>query len=199
MMRLRHSATSPFVRKVMVAAIELGLDGEIERVPTDVWSPTTDVSKDNPLKRVPALATRDGTFVDSTLICRYLDARAGGGLFPAPGEGWPVLQLYALADGVIEAAVGHVVESMRRPKQFVFQGWLDRNRQRIRDTLDLIEQSGDFDAGRIDIATITLAVALGYLDFRLADLDWRQGRPRLAAFYDSFAARPSMQATVPRA
>lgn len=198
MMRLRHSATSPFVRKVMVAAIELGLDDEIERVPTDVWSPDTDIAKDNPLKKVPALATDDGTFVDSTLICRYLDARAGGRLFPAPGEGWPVLQLYALADGVIEAAVGHVVESLRRPKEFVFQGCLDRQLERIRDTLTAIELSHDFDSGRIDIASITLGAALGYLDFRLGDLQWRKSRPQLAAFDETFSARPSMQATLPR-
>ena len=51
--------------------------------------------------------------------------------------------------------------------------------------------------GRLDIGTITIACALGYLDFRFATLGWRERRPALADWFEGFAARPSMQATVP--
>lgn len=197
MMQLRHNPTSPFVRKVMVAAIELGLDGEIERVPADVWSPDSDIGKDNPLLKVPALICDEGTLVDSTLIASYLDTRAGSRLFPPRGEGWRTLQLYQLADGIMEASVACVVETLRRPEELRSEALLGRNMQRIGNALDVIERDYEPDAGGVDIATVTLAVALAYLDFRQPDFDWRTGHPRLSAFYDAFAARPSMQQTVP--
>ncbi len=196
-MRLRHNTTSPFVRKVMVVAKELGADGEMDLVPTDVWAPDSDISNDNPLKKVPALMTDEGTFVDSSLICRYLNARAGGALVPHDGQGWRTLQLYELADGIMEATVACVVETLRREKEQISAPLLKRHKARIRDTLEAIESDYALDPETVDIATITLGVALGYLDFRLPDFDWRTGHPRLTAFYEGFSARPSMQATIP--
>ncbi len=200
MMRLRYSARSPFVRKVLVAAMELDLDEEIERVAADVWSEDSDIDLDNPLKRVPALTTEaDGTFVDSTLICRYLDSRAGGNLFPRHGEGWGMLQLYQFADGVMESAVGWTVETTRRAPGRMDEWFVARHEKRILQTLDAIERDWAFDSQRVDIATITLACALGYLDFRMDKLGWRDDRPRLSRFYEGFADRPSMKATAPPA
>jgi glutathione S-transferase len=182
----------------MVAAMEFGLGDVIELDRTDVWSADTDIALENPLRKVPTLVTDDGIFVDSTLICRYLDAKADGRLFPEDGE-WDRLRLYQLADGVIEASVARTVETKRRPAETVYARFVERHELRIRDTLDVIEAEGGFVADRVDIVTITLGCALGYIDFRCPHLDWRNGRPRLAAFYERFSARPSMQATVPPA
>lgn len=199
-LKLRYSSASPFVRKVMVFAHETGLAERIELVRTDVWSSDSDITRDNPLGKVPALIADAGTFIGSTLCCEYLDTLHGGRpLIPAPpSERWPVLQLHALGDGIMEAAVARVVEAVRRPKEFVYQGNLDRQEAKLRHALDAIEGPAGALGERIDIATVTLACALAYLDFRLPQLDWRERRPNAARWHAGFAARPSMMATQPR-
>jgi glutathione S-transferase len=198
-LKLRYSPASPFVRKVLVFAHETGLAARIELVPTDVWAPDSSIFSDNPLGKVPALVSADGTFIGSALCCDYLDTLHGGRrLIPVePGERWRVLQLHALADGIMEAAVARVVEELRRPKALVFQGNLDRQAEKIRRALDAIEPKAATLGERVTLATITLGCALGYLDFRLPLLAWRTGRPALAVWDSVFAARPAMKATKP--
>ncbi|HUN44883.1 MAG TPA: glutathione S-transferase family protein, partial [Stellaceae bacterium] len=188
------------VRKVLAFAQEAGLGERIELVRTDVWALDTDIHRDNPLGKIPALITGDGTFIGSLLCCEYLDSLHGGRpLIPtAPSARWPVLQLHALGDGIMEAAVARVVEAVRRPKEFVYQGNLDRQEAKLRHALDAIEGPAAALGGRVDIATITLACALAYLDFRLPQIDWRRGRPMATRWHADFAARPSMMATEPR-
>jgi len=196
-MKLWYSPASPFVRKLMIFAHEAGLADTMVLVPVDVWAAETDITTENPLGKVPALVTPDGVFAGSYLCCEYLDSlHSGPRLIPSdPRERWPVLQLHAFADGIIEAAVASVVEQLRRPKEFVYQGTLDRQRDKIVRTLDKIETIALRQAP--DIATITLGCALGYLDFRMPQLPWREGRGALSLWYESFSARKSMQATVP--
>jgi glutathione S-transferase len=198
-LKLRYSPASPFVRKVLVFAHETGLAARIELVPTDVWAPDSSIFSDNPLGKVPALVSADGTFIGSALCCDYLDTlHAGRRLIPVePGERWRVLQLHALADGIMEAAVARVVEELRRPKALVFQGNLDRQAEKIRRALDAIERKAATLGERVTLATITLGCALGYLDFRLPLPAWRTGRPALAVWDSVFAARPAMKATKP--
>jgi glutathione S-transferase len=197
---LRYSPASPFVRKVLVFAHETGLAGRLTLAPTDVWAADSDIFRDNPLGKVPALTGEEGSFIGSLLCCEYLDTlHHGKRLIPtAPPERWTVLRLHALADGVIEAAVARVVEVLRRPPPLVYQGLLERQADKIRRTLDLIERAGRALADDADLGTITLGCALGYLDFRLPQLDWRAGRPALAEWQARFAERPSMTATAPR-
>lgn len=201
-MKLRYSPTSPYVRKVAVAAIEAGLDGRIERIETDVWNPETDIAEDNPLGKVPALVTDDGTVLcDSPTICDYLDSlHDGPRLVPAEGaERWQVLNLHALASGIMDAAVARVVEVRARPEALRFDGWLQRQTLKIGHALDALEgraAAGGLD-GPVTLGTITLGCALGYLDLRFSEDAWRDGRPALAAWYETFSRRPSMQATVP--
>jgi glutathione S-transferase len=197
-MRLRHSGASPFVRKVLVFAHETGLRERIDIVPTDVWAADNEIFLDTPLGKVPVMVTVDGTFNGSILCCEYLDSlHAGPRLIPnEPARRWPVLQRHALADGILEAAVAHVIEQTRRPAAFVYPGMLDRQRDRIRRTLDVIE--ADCGACRaVDLAAVTLGCALGFLDFRHGAVQWRVGRPKLTDWYTAFAQRPSMQATWP--
>jgi glutathione S-transferase len=197
-LKLRYSSASPFVRKVLVFAHEIGVAGRIELVPADVWDPGSDIAHDNPLGKVPAMITDHGPLAGSTLCCEYLDAlHTGTRLFSHdPQNRFPALQRHALADGIIEAAVAHVVETLRRPTQFVYDGMLARQQDKINRTLDVLEREvASFDT--IDLASVTLGCALGYLDFRLGTINWRQGRPHLANWYAQFETRPSMLATRP--
>ena len=198
-MKLWYSTASPFVRKAMVFAHETGQAESLELVTGQVWTEDSPITRDNPIGKVPALVTPDGVFGGSYLCCEYLDSlHAGPRLIPTgPRERWPALQLHAFADGIIEAAVAGVVEQVRRPKEFVYQGNLDRQKAKIVRALDKIETTPLPKA--IDIGAITLGCALGYLDFRMPQLGWRDGRPNLGRWYESFAARDSMQATRPKA
>jgi glutathione S-transferase len=203
-MKLRYSPTSPYVRKVVVAAIETGLDPRIERISTDVWDPETDIAVDNPLGKVPALTTDDGLVLcDSPTICDYLDSlHDGPKLVPAEGPGrWRVLNLQALAGGVMDAAVARMVEQRARPAHLRFDGWLERQTLKIDRALDALETQAAAGAldGPVDLGTITLGCALGYLDLRFPGDAWRDGRPALAAWYEAFGRRPAMRATAPPA
>ena len=154
-LKLRHSPASPFVRKVRVFAHEVGLSDRIELMPTDVWALDSDIHHDNPLGKVPALVTGEGTFIGSALCCEYLDTlHHGRRLIPATApERWAALYLHALADGIMESAVAHVVERLRRPKEMVFQGNLDRQETKMRHALDRIETRATALKDRVDIGT----------------------------------------------
>ena len=188
---------------MVVTALETGQDGEIERIPTNVWDPETDIGTDNPLGKVPALLTDEGALLcDSPLICAYLDSRHDGPrLIPPEGpERWQALNLQALGDGILDAAVARLVEMRMRPAERRWDSWLTRQSAKISRTLDLLEGRAGSDGldGPPTLGSITVACALGYLDFRFADDHWREGRPALTAWYETFSQRPAMQATVPK-
>ena len=194
--RLHWSPTSPYVRKVMVAAHELGLADRIDVVPTRVETVVADVAADNPLGRVPALVLPDGTTLfDSLVIAEFLNETGGGSLFPRPGPArWRTLTLHALAQGIIDAAIAIVAER-RRPEAERSPAFVAARQAEIGRALDALERQ--IPAPTADIGTITGAVGLGYVDFRLPDYAWRSSRPRLAAWFAAFAQRPSMAATKP--
>jgi glutathione S-transferase len=196
---LRYSPTSPFVRKVLVFAMETGLADRIERIPTLPWDPKTDLPKDNPLGKVPALKTPDGWLYDSLVICEYLDSlHTGAKLFPPPGPArWQALRHHALADGALDAAILRRLES-QRPDGQRSQSWMDRQKAAVERALDALEADAKGLVELSDIGAITIAVMLGYLDFRFAAEDWRRGRPALAAWYARVSKDESMLATVPK-
>jgi glutathione S-transferase len=199
-MKLRYSPTSPYVRKVSVVSLETGLDKRIERIPTNVWAPSTDVATDNPLGKVPALITEGGeTLFDSPVICEYLDSLHDGlKLFPPPGGArWTALRRQALGDGILDAGVLRRLES-GRPESQQSPPWIARQTAAVRRGLDALEDEAEALGGPITIGHIAIGCALGWLDFRCADDDWRENRPSLARWHETFAQRPSMQETVPR-
>ena len=195
---LRYSKLSPFVRKVLVFATEAGLRDLITLQPADVWAADTDIAQDNPLGKIPALRTPDGTFTGSFACCDWLDQQHGGpALIPRRGpDRWRAMQIHGLADGAMEAAVFIVNETLRRPKEYIWSGSIDRQRGKISGGVEALEARAD-ELAPVDIASITTGCLLGYLDLRHKDFDWRAKAPKLKAFYEDFGKRPSMDATRP--
>lgn len=196
-MKLRYAPTSPYVRKCLVVAIEAGVRDRIDLVPTNPWRPETTLGRDNPLGKVPALTTDDGVMLfDSSVICEYLDwLGAGPKLFPPPGPArWQALKVAALGEGILDAADVRIMESRRAPEK-IDTAWDARKKAQVERALDELERLVPGLAG-IDIGAVTLGCALGELDFRFPDDDWRGSRPVLARWYAGFAARPSMATTV---
>jgi glutathione S-transferase len=201
-MKLHWGPMSPFVRKVMIAAHETGLADRITlvRSPVAMNQANPAVLADNPLSKIPTLVTADGTaWFDSDVICEYFDSlHDGPRLVPAEGQArWSALRWNALASGWIDALVLWRNERMR-PDAHRSQPTLAAYAAKTDATLRWIELRVD-ELGTSDfhIGHIALGCAFGYMDLRFADLNWRRGRPRSAAWADWFMQRPSAQATRP--
>lgn len=199
MMKLRWSPTSPYVRKVMMVAIECGLEAAIEKLPTDSWSPETDLPNDNPLCKVPALIRKgEETLYDSPVIAEYLDTlHDGTRLFPPTGPArWTALRLQALADGICDAAILRRLEA-NRPDGEKSEKWMERQRRAVARALDVLDSEAAKLGDTLTIGTLAVMVALGYLDFRFGHENWREGRPTLAAWFTGMADRDSFRRTSP--
>ena len=188
-MILRSAPPSPFGRKVKMAAKILDLMDGIEIVRADLNDPDDSIRQQNPLGKIPALVLDDGTCLyDSRVICEHLDGLAGGGrLFPVGEARMPVIRLQALADGLIDAAILQVYEGRYRPEEKHHQPWLERQSEKVERALEALEADPPAFDGTPDIGHVTLACALGYLDFRFQG-KWRESHPRLVAWLDAFAA-----------
>ena len=200
-MKLHWSPRSPFVRKVLACAHELGVADRIEKVYTlvSLRKSNEDMLRVNPLGRIPALVRDDGSVLyDSAVICEYLDATFGPKLFPQDGAArWDALRRHALADGMLETGILWLNERTRPQTQQSpeMHAALER---KMRSAIAAAEIEADRLRGHSpDIGDLTLGVALGYLDFRYADLRWRDSAPRLAAAYAALAARPALRDTEP--
>ena len=200
-MRLLFSPTSPYVRKVRVTAIEKGLHDRIQLQPVDVFGEEAQVAPINPLRKVPALILDDGQVLfDSPVICEYLDSlEPEPVLLPPSGPAhWGVLRLQALADGIKDAAFNTVMERRRSDAQRS-PDWQERWRAAIlRGAAALDAEAGTWDA-QLDLGRIAAACALGYVDFRLPEIDWRSGHETLAAWWAEVSRRPSLSQTAPPA
>ncbi len=203
MLKLYHSPTSPYVRKVLVLLHETGQIDEVELVAatgTPVDAGTQPLAL-NPLGKIPTLERPDGpALYDSRVICRYLDDRAGGKLYPSGARLWETLTLEATADGILDAAILMVYEWRVRPEDKRFEPWVEGQWSKVARALDAIESRWMSHLnGPLDMGQVAVACALGYLDFRHGAREWRKGRPALAAWESTFAIRPSMVATAPAA
>src|SRR5262245_12947592 len=198
MMILRSAPPSPFVRKVRIAASVLGLDRDIVLEPAETTDPSDRLRAQNPLGKIPALITEDGTALfDSRVILEYLDHRAGGGrIIPAAApRRFSALRLQALADGIMDAAVLTVYEGRWREAEHREPKWLDHQAGKIARALVALEAEPPTQDGTPDVGQIALACALGYLDLRFEGR-WRADHPRLVAWLDAFAAAvPAFQGT----
>ena len=181
-MRLMYSANSPYVRKVMVIAHELGLQGKIEKVPVSAHPVQRDaaLSATNPLGKVPALVLDDGSVLfDSPVIAEYLASLSPSGLFPAAGPArWRALTEQALGDGLLDAAVLIRYELKSRPRELRWDDWIEGQNAKINAALHRMETSTIDDA--LTIGAVTIGCALGALDLRFPELDWRAAHPKRA-------------------
>jgi glutathione S-transferase len=198
-MKLHWSPRSPFVRKVMVAAHETGLAPQLTLVRTEVAMTRVndELLRDNPLGKLPTLVLEDGTALyDSAVICEYLDSlHQGPKLFPAePLARWTALQRHALGSGLLDLLVLWRSERARPSSPYIepFSAKLD-------SALAVLEREAEaLAAAPFGIGHIAIGCALSYADFRFPDRPWRDGRPRITTWHDSFAQRPSARATEAR-
>lgn len=202
-MILLGNHASPFTRKVRVLAAELGVDPQIELKDPGALSPL--IPNDvlvaaHPLGKMPVLQLSDGTSLhDSRVICEYLNDVADGELFPEePASRWRALQLQALADGLMDTALALRYELSFREAEPTWTLWVDRQVARIRTALQHMNETVASWSPQLTIGEISTACALGYLDFRFAELMWRAENPALANWFEMVSKRPSMSATPPQ-
>ncbi len=202
-MKLYHSPASPYVRKVMVLLHELGRadDVELATITTTAHASDDALMAANPLARIPALERPDGvTLYDSRVITAYLNDLFEGRLYPQNASRWEMLTLEATGDGMMDSAISMVYETRLRPETEQSPAWIEEQWSKVSRTLDALNTRWmSHLSGPVTMGQISVACALGYLDFRLDSRNWRQGHEALAAWYKAFSTRPSMQASQPPA
>ena len=197
-MKLYYSPTSPYVRKVMACAVIRGLDGRIETHATNPHASPDDLVADNPLSKVPCLVTDDGvSLFGSQLICEYLDSLGDAAqLIPAHGAfRWRALKFQSLGDGILDAAVPCRGEQ-GKPSEAAREAQIARYKTVMARAVDTLEADPPHKA--VDIGSITVACALGYLDFRFAADPWRPKHAKLSAWYEAFMHNKGLAETAPK-
>jgi glutathione S-transferase len=202
-LRLIASLTSPYVRKVRIVMAEKRIDCQLEI--ENVWSPDSKITTFNPLGKVPCLVMEDGGAVfDSRVIVEYIDTISPvSRLIPSGGrQRVEVRNWEALADGVLDAAVLVRLELIERPPQQQSNKWIDRQMGKVQAGLAAMSSGlGDktwCNGQQYSLADIAVGCALGYLDFRFPDIDWRGQYPNLARHFEKLSARQSFIDTAPR-
>jgi glutathione S-transferase len=197
-MKILFSPTSPYVRKCMVMAMELGLDANMVLLPSNAHPVNRDrnIIAANPLGKVPTLFTDDGhVLYDSRVICEYLNDLGQGRFFPVAGpERWTSLTLQSLGDGMLDAALLARYEDVARPEALKWADWRAGQLDKIDTSLQALEAAPQSLANRVDIGSLTIGCALWYLDLRFPELNWRDRYPHVAAWYASYSQRPAMLA-----
>lgn len=202
MMELHWSPRSPYVRKVMIAAHEMGLQDRLDCVRTVVGGtkPHLELMQRNPLGKIPTLELEDGTVVyNSFVVIAYLDTlHAGAKLIPAGGAAWlTALRRHALGNGMLDVALAALGERLRPPER-QSEPHLTLWHLKLRTCVDALEQEAEALArDAFDLGHLAIGVALAYLDFRFDRERWRDGHPKLAAWHATFNARPSVMANPP--
>lgn len=200
-MKLMYGKLSPFVRKVMISAIEVGLDDKIELLPTAVGQGKTndDLIELNPTGKIPTLIADDGEAIfDSLVIIDYFDSISGKPhLIPSDATARrKALRLNTIADGILIAGVLAKVEGTRAAEK-QWPEWTSAQWNKVVHCIDALEKDiGSADAG-VTIGDIGPAAALGWLDVRAPEEKWRDKHPRLAKWFEAFSERESFKRTVP--
>ncbi len=203
-MKLLGSLTSPYVRKVRIVMAEKKLDYKLEL--EDVWSPGTAIGNANPLGKVPCLIMEGGEAVfDSRVIVEYLDTLSPvGRLIPATGrERVEVRTWEALADGLLDASITARLEQTwpGRSEAQRSAAWIDRHMHKVHAALKAMSQGlGErpWCSGiHMTLADIAVGCALGYMDLRFPQIEWRRDYPNLARLHDKLMQRPSFIDTAP--
>lgn len=200
-MKLYWSNASPYARKVRMTIAERSLGALVEEISVDVNTDPPELLALNPLGKIPALAMDDGqALYDSPVICAYLDAHPQGKgprLQPQSGpERWMVARAEALGDGIMDLALELRREHLK-PHDEKSPTSVGRWRGQLTRALDAIPAALGTLPETTTLGHLTFVCALGYLDFRHGDLNWRNSRAELASWYEQMQARPSVSATAP--
>lgn len=196
-MKLYMKPTSPYARKVRVVAMEAGLADRVVMEEPPLRESGNTFWKLNPTGMIPALVTDNGELVvESNVICEYLDAMGNGQhLYPAPGAlRWRALKLNAFGGAIMDAYVNRVREGWR-PTESQDQKLLQLEKSRIENILGALESDPVLLQDPINVGHVTLACALSVGDRKFPTEKWRERRPTLATWYETFNARPSMRDT----
>ena len=199
-MRLIYTPSSPFARKVCVTAHEKHLFDQVELEPCSAFAELERVQQLNPIGKIPVLILDDGTpLYDSTIICDYLDDMGGGDrLTPVTGmPHWLARRAQALANDSLTIAVALTIEC-RRPDAHRSTLAIERSHKQLVMALTKMDEESTQFPQNLCMVQIAVGCVLGYLDFRHADIAWRQKHPQLLAWFTQFSLRPSMLATMPR-
>lgn len=194
---LRSTLTSPFGRKVRMAALVLGVSNRLTLHPADTLDETDTLRQQNPLGKMPCLLLPDGTAIyDSRTIIELLQEMSAGALL-IPSYGLPryrALTRAVLADGIADAALLMVYEGRFREPGTYSERWLSHQRGKVTRGLAAFEEAPP-SVAPTDVVAIALACALGYLDWR-KPVAWRETHPRLVRWLADFAAQePAFNAT----
>ena len=198
-LRLHWSPKSPYVRKVLICAHELGLADRLELVRSvaAMSKPNARLMQDNPLSKIPTLVLEDGfALFDSAVICEYLNELGAGALFPRAGsDKWQALRWHAFGDGLLDALILWRNEPERTTP---LPALLDAFELKTRAALkQLDDEAQALNETAFSIGHIALGCALGYLDYRFDAFGWRAQAPRLAEWHAEVCTRPSFQTTEP--
>ncbi len=197
-MKLFHSPASPYARKVRACAVAREIDGQISLVEVDPNRSPPELLAVNPLSKVPALLTEDGVALyDSPVICEYLDSVGDAPpLFPIgrPAR-WRALLHQAQGDGIMDAAVRRRGEGMK-PQEAAREAFMARQGAAVARMLAELDREPPHAV--LDIGTISVGCALGYLDFRFSGEPWRDDNPRLASWFAELESQPAFERTAPR-
>jgi glutathione S-transferase len=200
--KLIVSLTSPYARKVRIAAIEKNISFEmIVDVP---WNEDTGVTKLNPLGKVPVWINDGGeSLYDSRVIVEHLEIIGKPALFPTdPADRIKVKKIEALAEGVMDASLCLFAERKKRPKDLQHPWWIDRQFGKVHRGLaelsKILGTQSYFYGSELSAADISVVSALGYVGLRFSDdFNWQETYPNLSRFYSKMMERPSVRSTVP--
>ncbi|WP_233862248.1 glutathione S-transferase C-terminal domain-containing protein [Paraburkholderia adhaesiva] len=202
-MKLIGSLGSPYVRKTRIMLAEKKI--EYKLVLEDVWAADTTIYESNPLGKVPCLVMEDGEAVfDSRVICEYVDMLSPvGKLIPPSGRERVEVRCWeALADGILDATIAIRLEGLQRTPEQRSDTWIARQQHKIDEGLKAMAKglaSNAWCAGnRYTLADIAVGCTLGYLDFRMPNLNWREAHPDLARHFEKLSQRPSFADTFPQ-
>ena len=196
-MKIAFSPASPYVRKAMACAVARGIAGQIEKWTIGTTDPA--LAPVNPLSKVPTLVTDDGvSLYDSPVICEYLDSLGSAPkLFPPAGPArWTALRQQALGDGILDASQPRRRE-IALPQDEGRIGYIELQKGKVAKAVDVLEAEAHTLGKLTTIGEITIACALGYLDFRFANEPWRPGHPKLEAWYAEVVKLAPMAETMP--
>lgn len=198
-MRILFSPNSPYVRKCLVTAHELGLNDRVQLLPSNAHPVQRDaqIIRDNPLGKVPTFFTDDGQVLyDSRVICEYLNNLVKGSLLPADGaRRWETLTLQSLGDGMLDASLLARYEDVARPDHLKWPDWRAAQLDKVETSLAWLCVHAEMLQSRVDMGSLAIGCALWYLDLRFEALRWRDRHPNMAKWYAEFSQRPSMGMT----